>query len=117
MKLIPILLLSLVLSACDSADMTTDTAITAIEPGALIIDVRSEEEVASGMLPNAIHIPHGDILTGTKSLNLSPDQSIVLYCRSGNRSGIALETLKSAGFTHALNGGGYATLSARLQTE
>lgn len=117
MKLIPILLLSLVLIACDSADMTTETAITAIEQGALIIDVRSEEEVASGMLPNAVHIPHDDILAGTKSLNLSPDQSIVLYCRSGNRSGIALETLKSAGFTHALNGGGYAALSARLQTE
>ncbi len=30
----------------------------------------------------------------------------MLYCRSGNRAGQALELLKTAGFTHATNAGG-----------
>ena len=117
MRLSLLLLLPLLLFACDSRDINTKAAVAAIEQGALIIDVRSKEEIQSGMLPNAIHIPHENILEGAQSMSLSPDQPIVLYCRSGNRSAIALHALESAGFTHALNGGGYAALNTMLGTE
>jgi phage shock protein E len=117
MRLALLALLPLLLFACDSRNINTKAAVAAIEQGALIIDVRSKEEIQSGMLPNAIHIPHEEILEGAQSMSLSPDQPIVLYCRSGNRSAIALHTLESAGFTRALNGGGYAALNTMLGSD
>lgn len=56
-----------------------------------IIDVREADEVASGMIQGAKHIPLGDI--EEKSSELSKDVPYYLVCRSGGRSGIACEFL------------------------
>ena len=65
----------------------------------LVVDVRTAEEFAEGHFPGAINIPHEDIIQGIRALNVDKDQTILLYCRSGNRSDQAEIKLQSSGFS------------------
>jgi len=69
-------------------------------PGTVVLDVRTPAEYASGHLPKAqnIDIEAADFATRMGSLN--KNASYAVYCRSGNRSGMALEQMAAAGFTH-----------------
>lgn len=69
-----------------------------VSAGAMLIDVRSPSEYASGHLEGAVNIPVSD-LGGRLAKLGKKDRSIVVYCRSGNRSGQAARLLTSAGFT------------------
>ncbi len=59
-----------------------------------LIDVRTDEEVAEGVIPGAEHIP----LDRFDPATLGPDdgREVVLYCRSDRRSGVAGEKLAAA---------------------
>nr|WP_235363882.1 MULTISPECIES: rhodanese-like domain-containing protein [Shewanella] len=81
-----------------------------IEHGAMIVDVRTPEEFAEGHLANAINIPFEQIAEEFTKRNIDKDQSVVLYCRSGRRSGIAQESLIKLGYSNTYNGGGYQSL-------
>ena len=70
-----------------------------------IIDVRTEEEFSEGHLENSINIPLHEVQDRVEELRLM--QPMVLCCRSGQRSGRAMEFLKSQGFTELCNGGGW----------
>ncbi len=94
-----------------AADKDAKTAWDKIADGAMIIDVRTADEFADGHLPNAINIPFEEIAVEFKQRNIAKDTPIVLYCRSGRRSGIAFDTLVSEGYTNSYNGGGFQTLS------
>ena len=101
--------------ACYSATSETGDTITpevllAIEQEALIVDVRTPEEFADGHYPGAINIPHETILDGLNQLGVTTDIAVILYCRSGNRSGQAKQVLQQKGFTEARNAGGLETL-------
>ncbi|GIU44372.1 sulfurtransferase [Shewanella sairae] len=106
--------LSLLLTAFSSivtaAELDSKVAWQKISAGALVIDVRTAEEFAQGHLPDSINIPYQQINQAFKQQNIAKDRSVVVYCRSGNRSGIADKMLESAGFTNVYNGGGYQTL-------
>jgi phage shock protein E len=72
---------------------------------ATIVDVRTPEEYAGDHYPNAINIPLNEVpgrIEEFKQLK----QPIVAYCRSGNRSGMAVSILKQSGLTEVYNGGG-----------
>ncbi len=56
-----------------------------------LIDVRTAEEVAEGMIPGAEHIPLDDF--DPAKLDPSDSREIIIYCRSGRRSQIAAERL------------------------
>ena len=58
-----------------------------------LIDVRTSMEVAFGVIPGAEHIPVDDF--DPAKLDLSDGRKVVLYCRSGNRSGTAAERLSA----------------------
>lgn len=77
------------------------------------IDVRTTEEFNAGHLEGAIHIPYEEIATRIGEVTTDKNATIHLYCRSGNRSGIAQQTLQSIGFTRAVNEGGYEELLHR----
>jgi len=62
-----------------------------------ILDVRSEEEYGEGYYKNAINIPYTKI---SDNLNINKNSKILIYCRSGRRAKIALDKLKSYGFTN-----------------
>jgi len=83
----------------------------AAAPGsAVMLDVRNDDEVASGMLPNAIHIPLGELEKRKSELDKSKE--IYLYCRSGHRTQVAFDLLKQAGYPNVICSiqGGYDLL-------
>lgn len=86
------------------------TAWQQVEQGALLIDVRTAEEFQQGHLAGAINIPYQMIVSGAKHYQLALDTPVVVYCRSGRRSGIAEQQLEQAGFSKVYNGGGYLSL-------
>ncbi|WP_077755615.1 rhodanese-like domain-containing protein [Shewanella psychrophila] len=94
-----------------AADKDPKVTWDKIDAGATVIDVRTAEEFAAGHLDNAINIPFEEIAAEIKKLDIAKDTQIVLYCRSGRRSGIAFDTLVSEGYTNSYNGGGFETLS------
>jgi phage shock protein E len=98
--------------ACHSEpnDTISPEVLSAITHQALIVDVRTSEEFADGHYPGAINIPHETILEGLNQLGVTTDTSVILYCRSGNRSGQAEQVLQEKGFTEARNAGGLETL-------
>ena len=101
----------LVLAACSEQPMVEPVEVQAaqtveeIDPVRLqalladgnirLIDVRRDDEVSQGMIPGAEHIMLDNF--DPASLDMSDGREIVLYCRSGRRSGIAAEKL--AAFT------------------
>jgi len=64
-----------------------------------ILDVRSKKEFESGHIPNAMNIDYTEISSRLDELNPYKNHKIVLYCRTGRRAGIAIKTLKKAGFS------------------
>jgi len=64
----------------------------------LVLDVRTPEEFAAAHVPGAINIPHDKLAARIDELTGASDQVIVVYCRSGRRSALALTTLHDAGF-------------------
>ena len=107
---------ALVTLALGSAHASTPSAGTtqvgSLGDPTLVVDVRTPEEFAEGHFPGAINIPHEDIIQGIEAHNVGKDQTVLLYCRSGNRSGQAEVRLQSAGFSGAKNVGGLNALLA-----
>ena len=58
---------------------------------------RTAEEFASGHVPGAINIPYDQIARRASEIG-PPSTPVVLYCRTGRRSGIAVEALQKAGY-------------------
>ena len=65
------------------------------EDNYVIVDVRTQEEYTSGHVVNAINIPYDEI---DETTDLDKDKTIIVYCRSGNRSGKAFTVLKNLGY-------------------
>lgn len=74
------------------------------------IDVRTTEEFNAGHIEGAAHIPYEEIAARISEITTDKNATIHLYCRSGNRSGIAQQTLQAMGFKNAINEGGYEAL-------
>lgn len=76
--------------------------------GALVVDVRSPEEFATGHYTNSVNIPLDTLSSVLPSL-ASKSTPIVVVCLSGGRSAAAVQILKRAGI-NAINGGAWASL-------
>ncbi len=72
---------------------------------AVLLDVRTAEEYASGHFAGAVNLDVEDIRAG-KLPDSAKTQPLYLYCRSGNRSAQATELLKTAGYTTITDLGG-----------
>lgn len=84
------------------------------------VDVRTAGEFGAGHVAGAVNIPYEEIVERIGEAAPDKEATIYLYCRSGRRSGIALEALREAGYDNAVNIGGLeearlkaAELSAR----
>jgi phage shock protein E len=95
-------------TANGAAQSSTDMFRTYIAAGAKVIDVREPDEYQDRHLPGTTNIPLGEI--ESKIVEFAPDSSTVLllHCRSGRRSGSAVETLKRMGYTEVYNLGSYS---------
>ena len=87
-------------------DLTQEewTKQLAADNNAVIIDVRTNEEVAAGIIPGALHI---DIYKGQGFVNevdaLDKDRAYYVYCRSGARSANACSFMNKMGFNKTFN--------------
>ena len=94
-----------------SGFMTPAEATEKVTSGeAIVVDVREPDEWEEGVVEFAYLLPLSD-LRGDRELWVGflqehRDQEIILYCRSGNRSGVAAEILAKEGFEVA-NAGGF----------
>ena len=80
----------------------------------IVIDVRSDEEVKTGIIQDAIHIEWTKINKEISMIDITKDQVIYLYCRSGNRSGKAEDILKNIGYVNVINAGGIKDAAKKL---
>lgn len=71
-------------------------ADTEIGAGALLLDVRGNDEWAAGHAPAARHVPLDEL--AARVGELPTDRRIVVVCRSGGRSARATSALTGAGF-------------------
>lgn len=81
-------------------------ASAAVQAEPVYIDVRTVEEYATDHIEGDINLPLAELDTAAIAERFGKDAELVLYCRTGNRSGQALEKLVAAGFTNVSNGGG-----------
>lgn len=76
----------------------------------IILDVREQDEYDSGRIPGAVLLPVGTIDEDTAAEVIpGKDSTVLVYCRSGNRSKTASSTLAELGYTNIYEFGGINT--------
>jgi len=83
-----------------------------LENGALLVDVRSEEEFAQGHMPGAVRIDWDNTDSLIAAIGDDKQRQVVFYCRSGNRAGKAQTALEAKGYSNIFNATGFSALRA-----
>lgn len=71
----------------------------------LIVDVRSPDEFAQGHVDGAVNLPLDQLAQRYQIVMPDKAQAIMVYCRSGARSGMATDFLQQRKYTQVINGG------------
>ena len=122
-----ILGIMLVFSGCENKDtemknntyekisMSEGIERMAADEDFILLDVRRADEFAAGHIPGAVNLPNEKI--GTEEIASLPDknQTIYIYCRSGNRSKQAADKLLALGYTSLIEFGGILDYSGELE--
>ncbi len=98
-------------SSCTPVDPALKESIL---KGATLIDVRTEKEFAGGSARGAINIPLDQV--ESRIAEFKKEKEIVVFCRSGNRSGQAKTILNKHGINSVLNGGAWGNVK-KIQEE
>ncbi|WP_052667474.1 rhodanese-like domain-containing protein [Nitriliruptor alkaliphilus] len=98
-------------ASATGSDAATVEAVAAQADGRVVIDVRTPEEFDAGHVDGAllIDVQQPDFEARVSELPL--DEAYFVYCRTGNRSGQAIERMRELGFTDLVNGGGFDELA------
>lgn len=107
-RLMVLLLSILWLGGCGSSTgetLSQEALLAELKSGQtpLILDVRSPQEYRDGHIAGAVNIPHTQLPNRLNELAGFKNKKVVVYCKSGRRAGIAMETLTQAGFSHLLH--------------
>ena len=119
-RLLLLMLGLVVLTACSSATASTLSPSQFEEltkqPGVVTLDVRTPAEFASGHLPNAVNLDVESPAFSAGLAELDPDAEYAVYCRSANRSKVAMQQMQQAGIdaVQDLDGGIVAWQQAGL---
>ena len=122
-----ILGIMLVFSGCENKDtdmknntyekisMSEGIERMAADEDFILLDVRRADEFAAGHIPGAVNLPNEKI--GTEEIASLPDknQTIYIYCRSGNRSKQAADKLLALGYTNLIEFGGIIDYAGELE--
>lgn len=83
----------------------------------VVLDVREQWEYDEGHIPGVVHIPMNDV--PARLSEIPTDQTVIVSCRSGNRSGQVTNFLRDQGFenVHNMDGGILAWQAAGLPVE
>ncbi|MDO4705688.1 MAG: rhodanese-like domain-containing protein [Comamonadaceae bacterium] len=96
-----------------SANVQESAPMAARQP--IWIDVRTPQEHAQGHIPQSLNIPYDEIAQRIAAAAPDKNAPIALYCRSGRRSEIALQTLLHLGYTQVENLGSYDFLRSQQE--
>lgn len=119
-RMMPLLLFLLMLTGCGGN--STDTSYQQIDQvtakeimdtqKVIILDVRKQDEYDSGHISGAVLLPMGTV-DKTTAAEVIPekDSTVLVYCRSGNRSKTASSTLAELGYTNIYEFGDISTWS------
>lgn len=127
MKRIVILLSSLLLLLTGCGGNTSDSSYEQITQEAakemmdtqevIILDVREQDEYDSGHIPSAVLLPVGMIDEDTAAKVIpEKDSTVLVYCRSGNRSKTASAALADLGYTNIYEFGGINTWPYEIES-
>ena len=111
MKNIKVIILSIILGVLVASSFAAGDENSV----GIIIDTRTEAEWNNGHLEGAVLIPYDTIVQGITAIAPDKKARINLYCRTGRRSGIALDTLKKEGYSNLTNLGSMENASAVLR--
>lgn len=121
-----VLILALQVLGCSGSGVDEETVLSDLDTFAglskaldeerefVLYDVRTPEEYTAGHIPGALNISH-DIIADTIPVE-DKNAVIVLYCRSGNRSGIARRALEALGYKNIVDFGGVSKWRGELVT-
>lgn len=124
-RIIPFLLSILLLTGCSGG--TSDGSYEQITQEAakemmdtqevIVLDVREQSEYDSGHIPGAVLLPVGSIDEETAAAVIpEKDSTVLVYCRSGNRSKTASSTLAGLGYTNIYEFGGINTWPYEIES-
>lgn len=103
--LAPLAVAAVLLTGCSSdsdaiSDVDVAEAAQIVDDGeAIILDVRSPQEFAAGHLPDAINIDVESADFADRVAGLDESAETLVYCQTGNRSGVATDEMAELGFT------------------
>jgi phage shock protein E len=112
--------LKLIVALCAAAALVTVFGLNAkaelseaeareyLKRGALVVDVRTVEEFQTKSLTNVINIPLDEVKTKFPTVVTNKSDVVLLHCRSGRRSGIAVGQLQTLGYTNVFNLGSFS---------
>lgn len=102
-KVISLFAALLLLVSAGCAQKSNSDVEQLVKNGAFLVDVRTPAEFEEGHVSGSVNIPLSDI---EKELSQFKDKDqIVVFCRSGARSGQAMTILQKNGFANVSNGG------------
>ena len=121
-RILPLFLLLLLLTGCGGTESNSSSEdnyqqISQEEAkemmdtqDVIILDVREQNEYDSGHIPGAVLLPVGTIDEETAAEEIpEKDSTVLVYCRSGNRSKTASSALAELGYTNIYEFGGINT--------
>lgn len=91
-----------VMSGCSPSDSVAES----LSDDAVIVDVRTPAEFEAGHLEGAVNVDMEAADFGDQIAEYEQAGTYFVYCRSGNRSAVAVEQMESMGFTDVTDGGG-----------
>ncbi len=117
-RMIPVLLSLLLLAGCGGDEKEASYRQISQEEAkemmdtqeVIILDVREQDEYDNGHIPDAVLLPVGTIDGDTAAAVIpEKDSTVLVYCRSGNRSKTASSALAELGYTNICEFGGIKT--------
>ena len=99
-------------------EITVEKTLERIDEGAILIDVREDNEFEKAHAEGATHIGRGVIERDIVGKFPDKDSELILYCGGGYRSAMAAENLQKMGYTNVFSMiGGWSSWQKRMKDE